>query len=314
MDILMLGGTSFIGRAIVEDLLARGHTPTIFSRGRTGADLFPGVERLVGDRDTGDYAALEGRSWDAVVDVTAYVPRHVAQAATALTGHDGQYLFVSTGLVYDHAAAGVALTETCPRVPPFRESEEIDDDTYGPLKVACEDDLLARFGDRLTIVRPGWVVGPHDRQDRLTYWIRKGARGGPVVVPHRLERPVQLTDVRDLAGLVVILLEQRLPGAYNAVGPAPDATLGELLRACGIADPVEVPDDDLDLPFLLPDESWDVLLRISTQTADAVGMPRTPLAVTIADTQAWDQSRGEPPLVAWMSDDQEAVLLEAALR
>ena len=314
MDVLVLGGTSFVGRAIVEDLLARGHTPTIFSRGRTGPELFSGVERLVGDRDTGDYAALKGRRWDVVIDVTAYVPRHVAQATAALAGHQGRYVFVSTGLVYDHAAAAVGLTESSPRLPPFRESEEINEDTYGPLKVACEDDLLEQFGDRLSVVRPGWVVGPHDGQDRLTYWVRRGARRGPVAVPSRLDRPVQLMDVRDLARLVVALLEQHLPGAYNAVGPSPDVTLGELIRACGTIDPVEIPGHDLDVPLLLPDESWDVMLQISAEAARAAGMPRTPLAKTITDTRVWDQQRGEPPLAGWMSEEQEAALLEATPR
>jgi 2'-hydroxyisoflavone reductase len=312
MDVLMLGGTSFVGRAIVEDLLVSGHTPTIFSRGRTGVALFPDVERLVGDRDTGDYAALSGRQWDAVVDSTAYVPRHVAQAVAALGGHQGRYLFISTGLVYDHAAASAGLTEASPRLPPFRDSEEIDDDTYGPLKVACEDDLLEHFADRLTIIRPGWVVGPNDREDRLTYWVRRGARQGPVAVPDRPDRPVQLIDVRDLARLAVRLLEQQLPGAYNAVGPSPAVTFGELLRACGIVKPVTVTGVDIDVPLLLPDEAWEVLLQISAEAAYTAGMSRTPLAETIADTRAWDQRRGEPPLGSWMSDEQEAALLESS--
>lgn len=312
MEVLLLGGTSFVGRTIVEDLLERGHIPTIFSRGRTGTDLFPGVERLVGDRDTGDYAALEGRRWDAVVDVTAYVPRHVAEVVAALGDHRGRYLFISTGLVYDHTLATAGLTESSPRLPAHRASEEIDDETYGPLKVACEDDLDAHFGDRLTVIRPGWVVGPHDREDRLTYWVRRGARGGRVAVPDRLDRPAQLMDVRDLARLVVLLLEKDLPGAYNAVGPAPAVTLGEVIRACGSSDLVSIPGADLDLPLILPDPSWDVMLQISAAAAHAAGMPRTPLSRTIEDTRAWDRERGEPPLVAWMTREQEDALVRAS--
>jgi 2'-hydroxyisoflavone reductase len=308
MDVLVLGGTSFVGRAIVEDMLVRGHTPTIFSRGRTGTELVPDVERLVGDRDTGDYTALAGRSWEAVVDVTAYVPRHVAESIAALGNHEGRYLFVSTGLVYDHAAATQGLTESSPRLPAYRQSEVIDDETYGPLKVACEDDLTAHFGDRLTVIRPGWVVGPHDREDRLTYWVRRAARGGRVAVPERLDRPAQLMDVRDLARLAVLLLEQDQPGAYNAVGPATAVTLEDVVRACGNVDLVCVPGDDLDLPLVLPD-SWDVMLQISAAAAHAVGMPRTQLSQTIEDTRARDLERGEPPLAGWMTEEQEAVLV-----
>lgn len=313
MDVLVLGGTSFVGRAIVEDLLVRGHTPTIFSRGRTGTELFPTAKRLVGDRDCGDYTALQGRQWDAVIDVTAYLPRHVAEATAALSGHQGRYLFISTGLVYDHTAASEGPTESSPRVSACRDTEEIDEDTYGPLKVACEDDLLEQFGDRLAVIRPGWVVGPHDRQDRLTYWIRRGARRGPVAVPSRLDRPVQLMDVRDLARLALLLLERQLSGAYNAVGPSTSLTLGELLRACDILEPVEVPGEDLDLPLLFPDASWDVMLQISAQAAHAVGMPQTSLAQTIADTRAWDQQRGAPPLAEWMSEEREAALIMEAV-
>lgn len=309
MDVLVLGGTSFVGRWIVEDLLGGGHSPTLFTRGRTGPDLFPGVRRLVGDRSTGDYAALAGGRWDAVVDVSGYVPRHVTQAADALAGHRGRYLFISTGMVYDHVATRTPITEDEPRLPAHRVSETIDDDTYGPLKVACEDDLLDRFGDRLTRVRPGWVVGPHDRNDGLTYWVRRGARGGPVAVPDRLDRPVQVVDVRDLARLVVLLLEQDLPGAFNAVGPSSAVTLGDLLLTCGVADRVEVPYDEDAFPLLLPDESWDDLLRISPAAAHAVGMPRTPLSVTVADTLAWDRERGLPPLVSGLTDEQERALL-----
>jgi 2'-hydroxyisoflavone reductase len=309
MDVLVLGGTSFVGRTIVENLLTRGHTPTLFSRGLTGKDLFPGVERLIGDRDTGDYAALQGRTWDAVVDVTAYVPRHVAEVTSALGGHRGRYLFISTGLVYDHTLASEGLTESSPRLPAHRASEEIDDETYGPLKVACEDDLTALFGDRLSVIRPGWVVGPHDREDRLTYWVRRGARGGRVAVPERLDRPAQLMDVRDLARLAVLLLEKDLPGAYNAVGPTPAVSLGEVIAACGIHDLVSVPGVDLDVPLILPDQSWDVMLQISAAAAHAAGMPRTPLLQTIEDTRAWDLDRGEPPLAGWMTEDEEAALV-----
>jgi len=309
VDVLVFGGTAFVGRTIVEDLLERGHVPTLFTRGRTGAELFPGVERLVGDRDTGDYDALDDRQWDAVVDVSAYVPRHIGQAVAALRDGSGRYLFISTGIVYDRTAVTGEINEATPRLPPYRLSEEIDDDTYGPLKVACEDDLVAHFGDRATIVRPGWVVGPYDPSDRLTYWVRRAGRGGRIAVPPRLDRPVQLVDVRDLARLVVLLLEQDRPGAYNAVGPSSAITLGELIAVCGAAEMVSVPDRDTTFPLVLPDASWDVLLRMSAAAAHAVGMPQTPLEQTVARTRAWDRERGEPPLKTGLTEEQEGVLL-----
>lgn len=309
MDVLVLGGTSFVGRGIVEDLLERGHAPTVFSRGKRGRDLFPGVERLLGDRDTGQYEALDGRQWDAVVDVSAYVPRHVRESVAALGSHPGRYLFISTGLVYDHTAAADGITETSARVPAHRESEEIDDVTYGQLKVACEDDLRAHFGERLTIVRPGWVVGPNDPSDRFMYWLRQGARGGRVVTPGRLDRPIQVVDVRDLARLVVLLLEQNLPGAYNATGPSPAVTFGDFVTTCGEVEFVTVPEGILDFPLLLPDPSWDPLSRISAAAAHEVGMPRTPLWQTVADTRGWDHERGEPPLITGPSEEQLAAAL-----
>lgn len=308
MRVLVLGGTSFVGRAIVDDLLARGHTPVLFNRGRTGPELYPDVERVVGDRDSDDYAGLRDRHFDSVVDVTAYVPRHVAQVADALGDHRGRYVLISTGMVYDRLLAGEEITEGSPLLPAHRASEVITDDSYGPLKVACEQDAQLLFGDRATMVRPGWVVGPHDHSDQLTYWIR-GASGGTVAAPKRLDRPIQVVDVRDLARLVVLLVEQDLTGAYNAVGPAAALTLGELIRICGDAQIISVEDDSVEFPLCLPDASWDALFRISAAAARAVGMPQTPLAKTIADTQAWDAQRGRPDLVVGPTESEQQALL-----
>ena len=316
MKLLVLGGTSFVGRAIVEDALASGHTPTLFSRGKTGADLFPDVERRTGDRDAGDYASLADGSWDAVVDVSGYIPRHVAQAADAVGDRIGRYLFISTGSVYDRTQGSDGMTEDTPRLPPERSTEEITGDTYGPLKVACEDDVLSRFVDRATIVRPGIVAGPHDPTDRFTYWVRRAARGGRAALPGRPDQPVQVVDSRDLGRLVVSLLENDQPGTYNAVGPAEPVTLGELIRTCAKAagtdlDVVPVPADAVDpgFPLVLPDQSWDVMFRRSAAAAHAAGMSKTPLETTAADVLAWDSERGTPPLAVGISPEREAELL-----
>ncbi len=176
MRILVLGGTWFVGRAIVEDAVHAGAEVTLFGRGKSGNDLFPELTRLRGDRDTGDYTALRDGSWDAVVDVTGYVPRHVGQAMDALGDRVGRYLFISSHAVYRHEGLRPGSDEDAPRRAPVRDTEELDNTTYGPLKVACEDDVVARNGQRATIVRPGKVAGPHDWQDGLTYWVRRARR------------------------------------------------------------------------------------------------------------------------------------------
>lgn len=316
MRILVLGGTSFVGRAIVEDALARGHEVTLFSRGKTNADLFPEVERRVGDRKTGDYASLEGGSWDATVDVSGYIPRHVAQASAALGEGAGRYLFISTGSVYDKDAAGEQMTEQTPRLPAERGTEEITGETYGPLKVACEDDVLTTYGDKATIVRPGIVAGPHDPTDRFTYWVRRAARGGAVALPGRADQPVQVVDSRDLARLCVQLLEDDKGGIYNAVGPGSPTTMAALIQACaaGAGTSVEVVPVDPEaapLPLLLPPD-YDVMFLRARDAADAAGMPATPLEQTARDTLAWDRERGLPALAQDLDPDREAELITAA--
>lgn len=169
--------------------------------------------------------------------------------------------------------------------------------------------MLAQFGSRAAIVRPGYIVGPHDPSDRFTYWVRRAARGGRVAVPGRLDRPIQVVDVRDVARLVGVLVENDLPGAYNAVGPSPAVTLRELIAACGDVELVAVAEGDLDFPLLLPDPSWDVMFRISGAAAHAIGMPRTPLPQTVADTRAWDRERGYPALRAGLTEAEEYALL-----
>lgn len=315
MRILVLGGTSFVGRAIVADALRDGAEVTLFGRGRTGTHLFPGVPRRIGDRDTGDYAALHDGSWDAVVDVSGYVPRHVGQAMEALGDRVGRYLFISSHAVYARTGVGPDSDEDTPRRPPVRDTEELDEDTYGPCKVACEDDVVARYGSRATIVRPGKVAGPNDTQDTFTYWVRRAARGGRVALPGNPDQPVQVVDSRDLAHLVVRLLADDRPGAFNAVGPAEPTTLAGLIQTCAAAagsqvEIVPVPGDAVPPLFPLIRPNWPTQQR-SAARARVAGMPATPLAVTAADVLAWDRERGEPPLSAGLSPEDEAKLLTA---
>jgi nucleoside-diphosphate-sugar epimerase len=321
MRILVLGGTSFVGRFIVEDALRYGHDVTLFHRGRTGSGLFPGVQRRIGDRDTGGYGALRAGAWDAVVDVSGYLPRHVNQAMDALGDRVGRYLFISSHAVYVRTGVGPGSDEDTPRRPPRRDVDDtgaLDEETYGPSKVACEDDVVARYGERATIVRAGKVAGPHDPQDGLTYWVRRAAKGGRVAVPGRPEQPVQVIDVRDLGAFVVRLLNDDRPGAYHAVGPAEPTTLGQLIETCARVagsevEIVPVPIDAVSalFPLVRPESLWHTQQR-SAARARAAGLPATPLAVTVADVLAWDRARGEPPLARGLSPDEEAKLITQA--
>jgi 2'-hydroxyisoflavone reductase len=321
LRVLVLGGTSFVGRHIVEALLARGHDVTLFNRGRSAPDLFAEADHRTGDRDSGDYGSLSTGTWDAVVDVSAYVPRHVREATAALDGRASRYLFISTGSVYDPAGVDDG-SEDATRHAPERGTEEVTNDTYGPLKVACEDDVLDAFGDRATIVRLGIVAGPHDPTDRFTYWVRRMAAGGQVLVPDRADQPVQVIDARDAGSFVVTLLQDGTSGTFNAVGPAQDVTLGELWAACAAAagtspDLVTVTDDFLDehavpaLPLVLPrGAGLEGLFRRSAERARAAGLRQRPLEDTAVDTLHWDRERGAPAMERYLSPEREAEVLQ----
>ncbi|MBO1418621.1 NAD-dependent epimerase/dehydratase family protein [Streptomyces sp. FH025] len=319
MRILILGGTSFVGRAIADDALRSGADVTLFNRGRTNPGLFPTARRLVGDRDTGDLTALREGHWDAVVDVTGYHPHQVGLAMDTLGDRVGRYLFVSSHAVYRRAGLAPGSDESVPLREPLREAEELTEETYGRLKVACEADVTARYGERATIVRPGKVAGPYDEDRGLTYWVRRAARGGRIALPGRPEQPVQVVDSRDLARLVVRLLQDDRPGAFHAVGPAEPTTLGGLITTCAEVagtevEIVPVPPESAPQPFfpLVRDEPlWPGQQRDPAR-ARAAGLPATPLAVTAADVLAWDRGRGEPPLGHGFTPEQEARLLAEA--
>lgn len=320
MRILVLGGTSFVGRAIVERALVGGADVTLFSRGQTNPELFPGAARRVGDRASGNYSSLRsGGEWDAVVDVSGYVPRHVQQSADSLRDGVGRYLFISTIMVHDVAGdheGRLVRNEDAPRLPPLRDTERLTGETYGPLKVACEDEVFARFGARATVVRPGIVAGPHDPSDRFTWWVRRAARGGRVVLPGRPVQPVQVVDVQDLAALVWQLLVDDRPGAFNAVGPAEPTTLAGLIEACALAAgadvdivPVSARADTPQLPLVEASVAGQRLFRLSATRARECGLPATPLVTTAAKVLAWDRRRGETPLTQGLTPEQEAELL-----
>jgi len=223
LRILVLGGTRFVGRWIVETAVARGHTVTLVHRGLSGRGLFPDQEHVIADRrSASDLSALAGRDWDAVVDVCGYTAREVELSARLLLGAVRRYVFVSTAAVYAGAATGM-WSENTPLVAP-------SDDNYGSRKVSCEQLVTALYGDACTIVRSGLVAGVYDPDERLAYWLRRIQRGGEVLVPGSREQRVQFVDARDLAAFALDVPEQSLTGCFNIAG-APIGVV-ELLDAC----------------------------------------------------------------------------------
>lgn len=320
MRLLVLGGTSFVGRHLVEAALERGHLVTLYHRGRTNPGLFPQAEHRYGDRTSGDYSALATGAWDATVDVSAYVPRHVDQALQALDGRHGHYVLVSSVSAYDPALA--TRDEGSPRYsPPGPDTEAVDAETYGPLKAACERvaerrlDPLGPAPHGLAIVRPTFVVGPYDPTDRFTYWARVMAGGGrvPVAWP---DAPVQVIDARDLARFMLRLATTATSGVFDAVGPY--GTLTRMLadmsvpeRPCEL---VDVGSDALDaagvsLPLIDGDPASRPLMTRLGDRAIGAGLTVRSLAETARDTVAWDVHRGRPALRVGPDEAQRAALI-----
>ncbi|MET8545208.1 NAD-dependent epimerase/dehydratase family protein [Kitasatospora sp. NPDC004799] len=230
MRILVMGGTRFIGLHFAEAALAAGHEVTVLHRGRSGAGALPDATHLIADRDA-DLSVLRGRSWDATVDLCAYLPRQVRELAAALDpGAAGRYLLVSSLAVYDVPAAP-GYAEDSPLLPADGpEAGEVTHETYGVLKVQCERAARQAFGPGTLLIRPTYVIGPHDYTHRFDYWVERLARGGEVLAPGRPDAPVQVVDVRDLAAWMLGLLERGASGAYHAATPPPFG-LGDLLDA-----------------------------------------------------------------------------------
>ena len=325
MKILTLGGTQFVGRHLTEAALARGHEVTLFHRGQHGTGLFPDVEKLRGDRD-GGLDALRGRTWDVVLDTCGYVPRVVGQSAALLSESVGHYVFVSSVSIYrDFALSGI--DETYPvATMPDETVEEVTGETYGPLKVLCERVVAEAFPGRALVIRPGLIVGPHDKTGRFTYWPRRVAEGGGVLAPGRADKRVQFVDARDLAEWTIRLIERAETGTFNAVSDDARWTMGRVLetsRAVSGSDArfVWAPDDFLlaqglapwtDLPLWLPDTvEYAGADSINATRAVAAGLTFRSLAQTISDTLAWDQALppGERP-AAGITREREQELLE----
>jgi len=229
LRILILGGTRFIGVYMTELAVRRGHIVTLFNRGETNPQLFPKLEKLKGDRD-GQLDALRGRQWDVVIDDSGFVPRHVSLTAQLLAPNVRQYLFVSSVSVY--ASFTTPPDEDSPVGKLADDSiEKVDENTYGPLKALCEQAAAAALPGRVTVLRPGYIVGPNDNSDRFTYWPARAARGGEILAPDGPGDAIQFIDVRDLARFTLGVLENNTVGTFNVVSPPGRFTMGDLLSA-----------------------------------------------------------------------------------
>ncbi|HUD96128.1 MAG TPA: NAD-dependent epimerase/dehydratase family protein [Woeseiaceae bacterium] len=301
MRILVLGGTGFIGPHMVREALRRGHEVSLFNRGRSNDELFPDLETYIGDRDN-KLDALKGHKWDAVIDNSGYVPRHVADSARLLSDAANQYLFVSSISAY--ASFAVANDEDSPLgTMPDESVEEVTGETYGPMKALCEKRAAEEFGaDRLTVLRPTYICGPGDHTDRYTYWPVRTQRGGDMLWPGSPSDPIQIVDVRDLATFTIDCLEKEITGIYNTVTPPGEFTMGDLLEDCTAVTaaemkPVWVSDTFVtehnltagrDLPIWSPPDgdSGKVALA-SGKRAYARGLRNRPTRETARDTLSW---------------------------
>mgnify|MGYP000016118327 CR=1 FL=1 len=330
LRILILGGTRFIGLHMTEYALARGHRLTFFNRGRTATERFKDVERITGDRND-QLDGLRSRQWDAVIDNSGYVPRHVRLSARLLRPNVPRYLFISSISVYtdfatprnEYSAVGTLKDESV---------ETVDANSYGPLKALSENTVRSAYGDDAMILRPGLIVGPDDNTDRFTYWPARAARGGNFIAPNSPRDPVQFIDVRDLAEFTIHALEREVSGTFNVVSP-PGLTIGQLIEesvtaATEIAAPkpppkaVWLPNEFLaaqgikgwsDLPVwqaaVGPEAAF---AATSAERALRAGLTIRELRTTVTDTLRWHlarPARERATLKAGLSAEREQAAL-----
>ena len=335
LRILILGGTGFTGPFQVNYALARGHKVTLFNRGQRPSPEWPGsVEQLHGDRNTGDLKALEGRDWDVCIDNPTSLPFWVRDAGQALKGRVGHYLFISTISVYaDGAKAGIdenSAVATYQGKDAMAETiETLRADVgglYGPLKALSEAEARKQFGEKVTIVRPGFIVGPRDDTDRFTYWPKRIAQGGEVLVPGDGRDPVQIIDGRDLGEWMIRLAEAGTTGTFNACGPDFALSTDAMVHGCHAVTggpitfthvtPEFIEANEVALPIWVPREGspYSGYGAVSNARAIAAGLRFRPLATTVTDLLAWYRTlpaERQSEVRAGLSRDREAELLKA---
>ncbi len=332
LRILILGGTAFLGPAQVDYALARGHTVTLFNRGRTNPQLFPDVEKLMGDRAAPDYSALEGREWDAVIDNSANVASWVDDASALLKDSVGRFLFVSSisahkddsiigqdenGLVYSEAEYDEVMASGAGMGAAF-----------GPNKAQAERLAFRAFGDRGLVVRPGLIVGPMDNSGRFTYWPVRIDRGGEVLAPGDGTDLAQIVDVRDLSRFMIHLLEEGATGTFNATGPEAPLTMAEMLYGIRAVTSTPVTFTWVQADFLrehevgawmempvwvYPGEETQGFSTYDCTKAIQAGLAFRPLAETARDTLNWWKSLPEESqgLRTGVAPEKEAEILRA---
>lgn len=323
--ILILGGTGFLGPQLVEAAEARGHTLTLFNRGKTRPNLFPNVEKLRGNRD-GDLKALEGRKWDAVIDTSGYVPRLVKASAELLAPSVQQYVFISTISVFGEKVKPGTDESGPVETMPDPTSEDVRK-YYGALKALCEKAAEAAMPGRVANVRPGLIVGPGDPTDRFTYWPVRVEKGGEILAPGDGRDPVQFVDARDLAAWIILAIEQGDVGLFNATGPDKQLTMAALLDACKAAIgssaaftwvPAAFLEEQKveawsDMPVWVPAAGDSIgFAQINCQKAIGRGLRFRPVQDTVRDTLAWwktlpEERRGK--LRAGLAADREVAVL-----
>ncbi len=325
--ILILGGTGFLGPALVEAARARGDEVTLFNRGKTNPGKFTDVEQLHGDRD-GKLEALAGRRWDVAIDTSGYVPRIVRMSAELLAPSVERYVFVSSISAYDETIPP-GSDETARTATLSDPSTEDIRANYGGLKAACEQAAEKAMPGRVLVIRPGLIVGPGDPTDRFTYWPVRLAEGGEVLAPGTGEDPIQVIDVRDLGTWMVDLADRRATGTFNGVGPASRTTMADMLSACQPATGRAALLTWVPAPFLEKEkvEAWSDMpvwipsggpesgmSQVSIARALAAGLRFRPLADTARDTLAfWNglpaERRAKPR--AGISRERERAVLAA---
>jgi 2'-hydroxyisoflavone reductase len=321
MRILVLGGTRFAGRAIVDAALGRGDTITLFNRGKTNPGLYPGVETVIGDR-TEDLSALDGHEFDVVMDVACYDPAVARRSAEAFRDRTGRYVFVSSVSVYADQSTTEAQLEDAPLA--VRKPELPDyPDNYGANKALCEGIVAEVFGDRALIGRPGLISGPHDPTDRFPYWPRRIAAGGRVLAPGDAGDLTQVIDVRDLAAFLLDACHRDRGGVYNLTGtPRPFGILLDLCRTASYsnAELTWIPSPRLieagvdpggAIPLWYQEEGFEAFCDVDSSHAVGAGLNCRPITETIRDTLSWDIARGGPE--TWGLDPAEEARLLAEL-
>jgi 2'-hydroxyisoflavone reductase len=309
LRVLILGGTGFTGPHQVRYALARGHKITLFNRGKQTREWPGQVEELVGDRNTGDLKALEGREWDVCIDNPTTLPFWVRDAGQILHGKIKQYIFISTISVYaddlkpaDESAPLATYSGRDAMAETIDSLKANVNTLYGPLKALSEKEAQKQFPGLTTLIRPGLIVGPGDETDRFTYWPVRFTRGGDVLAPGDGNDPVQFIDARDLAEWTIRVAEARTLGTFNATGPAHPLSMRAMLRDIAKATRsdariVWVPADFLESEKVAPWSDMPVWVpgygdtagaaRRSIRRALAAGLTFRPLVQTASDTLKW---------------------------